>query len=58
MYLDEIIEALMNCGVDTCPCEKGIPCPDFEETEDSYCKYGNCLDAMTRLVRKTVLDNQ
>ena len=58
MYQDEILEKLMNCGIDTCPCEKGIPCPDFNETnEDAYCKYGNCLDAMTRLVYKTVKEN-
>jgi len=56
MYLDE---KLMNCGIDTCPCEIGVPCPDRDETnKDAYCKYGNCLDAMIRLVRKTVLNNQ
>ena len=54
MYLDEIIETLMNLDCQTCPCECGVPCPDFTPNQSTYCKNGFCLDAMTRLIRETV----
>jgi hypothetical protein len=55
MYYDEVIEALMNLDRQTYPCEVGIPCPDFiSGNQNTYCKNGNCLDAMVRLTRKMV----
>ena len=55
MELNTIIQKLMECGEDTCPCEKGIPCPKFHETEYSYCEEGNCCPAMVELIYKIVL---
>ena len=53
MYLDDVIEKLMNLDDQTCPCEAGIPCPYRDETlKDAYCYRGSCLDGMVKQVRK------
>lgn len=55
LYLDDVIEKLMNLDDQTCPCEVGIPCPYRDETlEGEYCYRGSCLDGMVKQVRKMV----
>lgn len=55
MYLDEIIEKLMNLDDQTNPCELDIPCPYYDPQQDgSYCYRGSCLDGMVRLIREMV----
>lgn len=54
MYLDEIIEKLMDLDEHTGPCELGIPCPYYNsQTNGTYCR-GSCLDGMVRTIRDTV----
>lgn len=55
MYLDEIIEKLMNLDEQTNPCELGIPCPYYNPQPNGfYCYRGSCLDGMIKTIRDTV----
>lgn len=55
MYLDEIIEKLMDLDEQTVPCECGIPCHYYNpQANGSYCYRGSCLEGMVRTIRDTV----
>ena len=59
MYLDDLLENLMNLDEQTCPCEKGIPCPYFNpDLEDRYCIENACLEGMVKLVRNMVREGK
>lgn len=55
MYLDEIIEKLMDLDDQTVPCELGIPCPYYDpQRNGSYCYRGSCLDGLVKIIRDMV----